>query len=316
MIKSILKILPILILFALQACNDDVFIEDSGIRDLSGRPSSARITLDGNGEEWTALFSRKGLKRICVDHMSGSMDLVYYGADGIVDKDCPPSDLEAILYDTPLRYFSINFSEKMIYIRCYFNTLSETSFTLALEYDDGKKTSIDVTITPGEPYRFIMDVLSGSEIIEENVEQMTHRTIFANNTSISQKLEVYPYRDSYCSDVVIPADEWAEGIVLNDMRMPTFSGKEWMWYHYDDICLGTTRTFAPELYDDEKFVVEVPANTVATVTYTLHYSRYIHEGYVMLYNPIDDHTIEEDVCWNSVYPVDYDYTVEFESVSE
>ena len=78
---------------------------------------------------------------------------------------------------------------------------------------------------------------SGSLKLEEDFSQSVHATSMTNNSSITQKLELNPFLDSKCSDMVMPADNWASGATV-DIPMLTYDGSEWTWKEYKDIELG------------------------------------------------------------------------------
>ena len=61
-------LLTLLIASIASSCNSDIFIERENLPDITD------ITLDGNGEQWSSAFSRKGLTRIHVDSYATSYD--------------------------------------------------------------------------------------------------------------------------------------------------------------------------------------------------------------------------------------------------
>lgn len=307
--RNVSYLLTLLIALIVSSCNNDIFIESEDLPDITD------IALDGNGDRWSSSFSRKGLSRIYVNRYSSSDDFRYFTYYGIkggeVDADCPASELESIVYHTPLLEYSIGLNGSMIYISCQYNILSETTVMIDLEYDYGMTKTIKVTFTEGERIQLISWPPDGKVTLDEDFEKVTYRRSLTNNGSITQKLEITPFLDSRCSDLVMPEDSWAYGLILN-LPMPTFTGKEWVWHEYADIRLGERRTFSPITYFDDKVVVDVPANTKAMVTYTLNYSRLTQKGYLRFYNPVEKYDFEEEVTWTSIYATSYEYTVDYE----
>lgn len=291
------------------SCNNEVFIASDEL------PEVKNICLDGNGDQWSSVFSRKGLTRISINVENSSYDsgyLKYYGANGkVVDSSCPPSELTEIDYETPLRYFSIGFADRMIYINSHYNISSETTVRLCLEYDYGIIKTINITLKEGKQVEMMFWNPEGEPTIEDNFEKIPHKTSLVNNSSITQKLNVDPFGESSCSDLAMPADSWAMGLVF-DMPMPTFNGYEWVWQESESICLGQRKTFSPTIYGHDTLTVEVPPYTTATVTYTINYSRYTHEGSIQLYNPVLEIPFYEEMVCTAVYATSYDFTIDYE----
>jgi len=144
------------------------------------------------------------------------------------------------------------------------------------------------------------------------VAERTYTESFTNRGPIPQRMVIMPYRSSQCSDVAMPAEQWARKLIV-DMPMLVYSGHEWQLQDFTDICLGDLRTFAPEEYMDEKFFVEVPPGVKATVTWTLHYTRASQQGHLDFYNAVtESYTSDVRFECTALYPTSYDYTVSYE----
>lgn len=307
--KSALCLTATLIVLFAPGCNDDIFVDADDLPDFTD------LSIDGDGGEWSSAFSRKGLTRISVnDHSSNIISeyYTYYGLNGgVVGPDCPLSELGSIVYENPLKFFSIGFRGDMIYITSHYNASRASQIRLRLSYDYGATKDINVTFTEGEPLSLRAWELSGDLNLEENFREESRSTSFTNGTSLSQKFEIRPFLDSRCNDVAMPADPWARGLDMK-LPMPAFNGNDWEWREYDNIRLGESRHFSPAWAMGEKLTVDVPAGAKAKVTYTFHYTRVTQSGYLFLYNKAADQTFKEDVNWTSIYATSYDYTVEYE----
>jgi len=298
------------VLFSLliSGCNNDIFIENSDL------PAHTTIAIYGDGGGWSSPFSRDGLTRIYIDYAPDEIKYVtYYSVDGgIAEADCQPSRLQSIVYETPVLYYSIGFAGDMVYFYSDYNVSETVSFRLCFDYDYGVSKYIDVTIREGERMQQVSGWnLSGSMIIKENHDKTTHITSLTNNSKLVQKLEILPFSESVCCDVVSPADQWAKMLTLT-IPMLTFDGQDWVWVENDDIRLGMRRNFVPTRYLNKKITVEVPPETKATVTYTLYYALACQKGVLHLFNPVVGQDFEEEVTWSSIYATHYDYTVKYE----
>ncbi|MDE6340980.1 MAG: hypothetical protein K2K93_01555 [Muribaculaceae bacterium] len=308
MIRTLLNLSWIVsIVLLVSACNDSIFVDDTDL------PDDTHVLLEGDGGEWSAAYSRHGLKRILFDYSYGYDEyLTYYDVnENPVEADIDPSQLKSIVYENPLRHYSIVFDGDMIYITSHYNASFADSFDLRLVYDSGTTKSINVQVEQGAQVERGFWQPSGDLKINENIEHETHRSSLTNNSSLVQKLEIMPYLDARCSDVANPAGQWALGLNLT-MPMLSYHNDEWVWILYDDIRLGHKRIFVSSWSADDKIVVEVPPHKKAIVTYTLNYSLATEAGKVQFHFPNDDRYYEEEVTWISIYATGYDYKVEYE----
>lgn len=299
---------------ATAACNGDIFTDRNEL------PDFADITVEGDGGEWSAPIERDGLLRIYIDYSESVKPYVhYYDTDGNpADASCPASDLGSIVFENPVTFYSIGLHEEMLYVTSNYNAAGADNVTLHLEYDSGVTKLIHLTITQGEPLQLSFCIYDGEIVTEENVAEQTHTERFTNRGPIPQRMEIMPYRASQCSDVAMPAEQWARKLTV-DMPMLVYVpalvnfGYEWQLQDFTDICLGDLRTFTPEEYMDEKFFVEVPPGVKATVTWTLHYTRASQQGRLDFYNAVtDSYTSDVRFECTVLYPTSYDYTVSYE----
>ena len=306
--KTMAYIGALLAVVIISSCNSELFIDDIDLPDVSD------VTIEGDGGEWSTAFSRKGLSRIRIDYSSHDKEYVrYFSVEGPeVDADCPASELGSIVYENPKTFYSIGFVGEMMYLTSHYNASDYDMFTIYMDYDYGVTKSINVTLTEGEKLQLVTWIPTGNMRIEENISKsVTYTTSLTNNSSLTQKLETYPLLDSRCSDMVMPSEYWANGIVV-DLPIPTFNGIDWEWREYKDVRLGERRDFSPNQSLNHKISVEVPAYSKAKISYTLNYSRATQEGFISLSNPVDDRSCETPVTWTSVYATSYEYAVEYE----
>lgn len=289
------------------SCNNDIFTDDSDL------PQITDITIEGEGGQWSSPFSRKGLAQIQIDYSSNDKKYVrYYNSQGNeVNSDCPASELGSIVYDNPRTWYSIGFLGEMIYINSIYNASRYAAFSIRLDYEYGDTKYINVTVTEGGKLSVVFWETSGSLKLEEDFSQSVHATSMTNNSSITQKLELNPFLDSKCSDMVMPADNWASGATV-DIPMLTYDGSEWTWKEYKDIELGKRRDFTPSCYWDNKIVVEVPPYKKAKVSYKLNYTRATQDGVIIFSNSVAEQNYDVPATWTSVYATSYEYSVEYE----
>lgn len=287
------------------ACNDDVFIENTDL------PEYSEITISGDDGYWSRAYNRKGLERIYFSFSEGKKEYVrYFDVKGDeVDSNCPASELRNILYEDPFQYYDIGFHGDMIYVNTYYNSTRKDNYlTLLFEYDYGLTKEISINITPGEPY-WLFPNYEGEMVLEENIDELSFRQSFVNKGHVPQRMEVYPYRSSRCSAIVTMERDWSKGLVV-DMALPTFDGSEWILREYSEVALGEYQSFDFPDNTSEKISVEVPANSKCTVTYTLHYTRAVQKGFMLVHT--SGFQMEEEFTCTSVYPTNYDYTVSYE----
>lgn len=305
--KNLTYIIALLAVVINTSCNSDLFIDDIDL------PYMTEVTIEGDGGQWSTSLSRKGLSNISIDYSANDSEYVrYYGMDGSeVDVDCPASDLGNIVYENPKTYYSVGFLGDMIYITSYYNATSFESFTIRFDYDYGVTKYINVTLTEGEKLQQRSWNPNGDLKLEENIHTSTHTITMNNKSSLTQKIIIYPFRDSRCSDIVMPSDYWAEGLVV-DLPMLAYNGKNWEWQEYKDITLGKRRDFTLEQTFGNEITVEVPAYTTVKVSLRLNYTRATEEGTISFFNSVDKRDFETPVTWKSVYATSYEYKVEYE----
>lgn len=296
------------LLLAATGCNDDIFVDSAEL------PEYTDISIEGDGGQWSAPFSRDHLEKISIDYGANEKEYVtYYDVDGrTTTAACPAADLGSIVFENPIKYYSIGFEGEMMYVDSYYNaSLYADNITIYLGYDYGVTKCVHVTFTQGRPLQLVFAQYDGEAVLEEVSRQTVNTTSLANNSSVAQHMEIMPYLLSQCTDVVNPAGNWAKGIVT-DMPMLTYSGTQWELAEYKDIRLGETRRFSPSQYFAEKFTVDVPPHTKATVRCALHYTRATQSGTLLFYNSVTDCQAEERFTCTSVYATSFEYTVDYE----
>ncbi len=307
-ILKISKILTLLITFVLTACNNDIFI------DAEPLPDTTEITLEGDGGSWSTTIPRDGLKKITMynPYRDTKGYLTYYDhKDNKVNPDCPVSELGAIIFENPAQHYIISFYGKKLSINSYYNCYPKDYIVLLLEYDYGGTKKIHITFTEGKQLNFFC-FPEGEMTVEDNIEEISHRTSFSNNSSLTQKFEIYPYINCNCSYEVIPDESWLNKMAIDNMPIPTYTGKVWILEDYELIYLGDRKTFSPMEYVYDKITVDVPPYTKATVNYTLHYSRASQTGKFFITNVVADQQFEIGFKATSIYATRYDFTVDYE----
>lgn len=307
--KRILSILALGIAAMLMpACNGDIFIDGDELPDVT------TLVIEGDGGQWSSAFSRKGLASIYCESNDKAY-LTYYGINGgVVDADCPPSELKSIVYQSPVKFYEIGFEGDMAYFTSHYNaSFDDNVLLLRFVYDYGAVKTIHIALTAGERLHLVGWTLSGAMDLEENFHKTTYKESFTNNGPLAQKLELMPFLRSYCSGEAIPSDTWAYGLAL-DMPMPeyNFDGEEWEWREDEYVRLGYVTGNLTPRYFGHKLIIDVPAGATAKLSCTLNYTRAIQKGTLQFYNATADVYFETAVTWASVYPVSYDYEVEYE----
>ncbi len=306
--RSISYLLTLLIAFVLTSCNNDIFI------DAEPLPDTTEITLEGDGGSWSTTIPRDGLKKITMYNLYRDTKgyLTYYDhKDNKVNPDCPVSELGAIIFENPAQHYIISFYGKKLSINSYYNCYPKDYIVLLLEYDYGGTKKIHITFTEGKQLDFFC-VPEGEMTVEDNFEEISHRTAFTNNSSLTQKFEIYPYINCNCSYEVIPEYSWSKKMLIDNMAIPTYTGKEWLLVDHKTIYLGDRFSFSPSRYIYDKITVDVPPYTKATVNYTLHYSRAYETGKFIITNVVAERQFEMSYKTTSIYATKYDYTVEYE----
>lgn len=305
--KQLINILLSISAIVFTGCNNDIFIESSQL------PDETHITLDGNGDGWSVPLPRHGLKRVYIDGVpDADKYLKYYNIkSGLTDSYCPPEELYDIIFENPVKYYSVTLSGNMLYISCGYNVSDVDNVTLRLEYDYGVTKVIHFTLTTGGKMELLFPWYDEEPVIEENFEEIIHVDRFTNNSSLTQQLEIMPYMQSQCSHVVNPEESWANGLSVN-MPLLSYSGKQWEFREFEDIRLGNREIFSPSDYFSDKITIEVPPYTKATVTYAIRYSRATQHGHLEFYNSVSEHEWKADFSSTSIYATSCDYSVSYE----
>ncbi len=307
-IRYIGEILSLLMGVVLVGCNDEVFI------DAEPLPDSSEITIEGDGGSWSTIIPRDGLIKVSMSNPYRDTKgyVTYYDKNSDpVAPDCPISDLAGIEFENPAQRYHISLWGKKLEINSYYNSYPPDVIILTLEYDYGTTKEIRINFTEGKPLEFF-PWYEGEMTVEENIEEFTHRTSFTNNSSLTQKFEVYPYINCNCSHEVIPAEPWANKFKIDSMALPCFTGDWWELSEMPDIYLGDRKVFSPSRYVHEHITVDVPPYKKAVVYYTLHYSRASQLGKFFIYNEVEDRQFELGFTSKATYATHYEYTVEIE----
>lgn len=292
----------------LSGCNGDIFVDSEVLPEIS------KITIEGDGGEWSTPISRKGLVRmyIKVDYDEEKYVNYFDVNNKITDETCPASDLENIIYENPIRYYSISFYGDMLYISSWYNAAEEKHFGVYLEYDYGVK-QIDVTVSKGTPLQFLYQIPTSQEIeVEEDIETISHSISFSNGSSITQFFNVYPYAETSATCMIKTDAEWANGL-MSEQLVPIYHF-EWMWTNMTDCVIGKSFSFLPEQLLDFYFIISVQPGQKATVNYDMHYSKATDASTLVYYNTVSDVQYEVPVETTCVCPSVYDHKVIFEDL--
>lgn len=306
--KKISCLLTQLIALIVSSCNDDIFIDERTL------PDSLEISIEGDGGYWSTYIPRDGLINISMYNPYRDTDgyLTYQDVKGnSVAPDCPVSDLGAIIFESPAQHYVISFYGRKLDIKSYYNSYPSDMIVLVLEYDYGMTNEVRISFTEGKPLYFLCRY-EGEMTIENNVEEIAHRTSFENNSSLTQKFVVYPFINCNCSYEVMPDENWAIKYQIDEMPVPAYSGKRWELMAHYGISLGDRSAFSPSGYIYENITVDVPPYTKASVNYNLYYSRASQKGLFIIKNVVADREFEMGFNSTATYATRYDFTVDYE----
>ncbi len=307
-VKQTTMIMSMLVALLLSGCNNDIFV------DAQPLPENSEITIEGDGGSWSTIIPRDGLTSIKMYNPYRNIDgyVTYYDTkSNAIVPDCPVAELGAIVLENPAQHYAISFYGRKLSINSYYNSYPKDYIILLLEYDYSGTKEIRITFTEGKPLDFFI-MPEGEMTIEKDIEEFSHRSAYTNNSSLTQKFEIYPFINCNCSYEVIPDESWANKYDVNDMVIPTFTGEKWELQGKYQVSLGDRRTFSPAGYVYDKITVDVPPYKKAIVNYTLHYSRASQAGKFYIYNVVEDQQFEMGFKSTSIYATRYDYTVDYE----
>lgn len=300
-------ILSLCVLTLFGGCNSDIFLDEDDL------PANTSVTLEGDGGEWSSRFFRKGLTGIdLISGISWSNYLRFYDSDGKpVDSDCPLSKLGSIVYDTPLRYYSIGFTKDRIYLRSDYNASGNDEIVLVLKYDNEPDKYIRINITAGKPLQCLRTQFTGQLQLEDNFDKIIKTETFTNNGPVEQRLDIRPYVSVKAELTVRPMNSWANYLDVG-MSLPYFNGKDWIYKDLSGIVLGGQQYFLPSELRDESFSVTVPAGAKAIVRWDVNFTRATQGGILHFYNETSGLYSEASFSCVALYPVSYNYTVTYE----
>lgn len=287
-------------------CNSDIFIDEVQL------PYETTVDVEGDGGEWMMAIPTTSLRRLVVDYSENALEYVrYYDVNGnVTTAECPFSDLESIVYESPVAWYSIGVKGNMLYVNNYYNVLPFPIFKqIRLEYDQVWKY-INVDFLNGTPLELISVRYDDNISVKDDVKQESYRRGLVNNSDLTQKLEIMPYIDSQSSEKIIPVDNWGYELVF-DMPVLYYDGKEWLLRESKDVRIGSERIFSLR-YLDEKIEVEVPPHKKVSVSYRLHYSEATDHGVITLKNPVTGRQDDLEFLCKSIYPTSYEISTSYE----
>ena len=296
-----------LLWLVVSSCNNEVFIDRVDL------PDEVEVTIEGDGGQWSASISRKGLERIYV--IASEKDeqyLSYFTQSGTVtDSNVPAKDFGTVFFDNPAEYFSIGLVGDFLYIYSKFNAYPEAkNIILNLEYDYGLTKHIYLTFLPGKQLGCV--ALYGQEYkIKENIETITFKNSFTNGSSLTQYWDIYPFDTSSWILQVETGQDWANGLPVK-MELPAYYGSEWILTREKEITIGNIERERYPFYDNVKITVEIPPYEKATVTYAVNYSEINRTGILDFHNEVSEYSFEESFTCSVISPTSYEYSVSFE----
>lgn len=289
----------------LAGCNSDIFMEDPGVPEKD-------IAIAGDGGQWTCVIPTAGLRGIFVDYPEQEKQYVQCrDENGYHVAPDSGGRIVEIFYYNPLTSYTISLSEQMIYVWSEFSSVT-CSFTIRLNYEDGMKGFIHVTIQAGEPLKFLYEMREGDlEIASEPTQTVFSRSL-TNNTSLPQTLEVRPYEMSDAFVRVTPSERWARDLTA-DLGVPYFNGTEWNFAYRHDVILGQIYEFTPEEPYTERIVsIEVPAGKKALVKCAVSYERVRQKAVLKFSSKTQGCDWDAECEMVARYPVSYEYEVHYE----
>lgn len=305
--KGIFKYLPLLATLLFAGCNNDIFMDDPGI------PQISDVSVKGDDGVWSCAIPVIDLQGIFVNYPSQEKQYVQFiSSDRTQIPDASPGDPVAeILYYSPLSSYSISLSDSMLYIQSYYSSVT-SGFTITLYYSNGLTGYIHVTLQQGEPLVFLYEERTGDlEIATEPAPTVFSQTL-VNNTSLSQTLTIQPFKNSESFFRVTPSERWAQDMTV-DIGVPAFDGKDWFFSYRHDVVLGRIYDFIPEeLYTEQTLTVEVPPQKKASVRVSVTYQRARQNARMIFHNNFTKLNWEAECEMVARYPVSYEYEVHFE----
>lgn len=263
--RSIYSVCTIPLLLFFSGCNSDLFVD--AIPDMV-----SEITLSGNVDSYVVKIPRKGLQGVSfgnnLDYLASE---VYYDLSGEeIYSFSSIDEISKVVYLSPRFQIEFVISGDEVKIIAWDNTFDEVlKVDISLRYGYESKV-MTVNVAPGDPARIdhlgydILRPVSGFRT-EQGMRQR-----FTNNSSLTQHLIVYPYKDSKSKITFTPEDSWQYGI-RGIVSVPIYKDGEWVETASSqlDVMLGTTESFYSENINvDEEVIIDVsPNSTVAVDTY-------------------------------------------------
>lgn len=309
-------------LLTLGGCNDDIFVSREGL------PNYTYVSLDGDGGEWSAINSRKGLTRVTLNiPYDERRYLRYWNIYGKpTDENCPASELESIEYDNPMRYFSISFTPDMLYTYSRYNAGEAKEVSLILEYygDTTSSGSAESTRSGSITKEVVLNISAGEQLqpangfykgemeLEEDFEVLKHRVRFVNNSSLTQVFDVYPYEDVRCQVEVSTKQLWANGQVV-EIPFPAYDmWGDWTHMWKDDVVIGESFIVETPDYQDGYRRLQVEANKTAVIEFEIHITKATQGGTVSFYNPTVNEWADVDYTTVTHFPTSYTFNAYYE----
>ena len=296
------------VLLICAGCNNDIFVDDP-VPD-----EGMKATVEGDGGEAVFSIPTKDLCLVDVDVFSEQkINLHYYNAAGeAIGHDAPVHELSKIVFASDFLNYEVllNWAKQQLTFKSICNPWSSHyNYSIRLEYTYGIRF-IKVTILPGKPLELehvdYFDDLEINDIGDIHSEKST----FHNQGSIPQVFEVWPYLNELASILVEPRpnSRWLYGESL-DMPVPMYEGGEWVLKKKSGIRGGIKYTYeGPDRFT--KVAVDVPANSSATVTTYVKYSKAVGRGVITYRNVITGLIIPAEFEVTSFYPTGHEINVE------
>lgn len=304
------KLLTVFILFIsmilVSGCNHDVFIDGPEF------PNELDVTIMGDHGNWSRQISLTSLRHISLSGSYGSSEyLTYYDKkDNISESDIPASELDKIVYDSPLATYSITLHDGVLGLNSLCNASNgPIKFTVCLEYDYVTKY-IHLEIEKGTPLE-ILDVVYDNNISwEENIKTETHSASFTNNGPILQYFNFKPFSNSVAVVRIVPIENWLDGFCV-DMPVLTYSGLNWIFSYTEGMIIGEDKRIN-SINDSDMYTFEVPANEKLIVSCSLSYTRASDHGIIKLQNSVTGQQYDVEFFCESEYPVNHEIKISYE----
>ncbi len=267
--------LYIIALLILQACNNDIFINEDET------PSNISVSVEGDYGEAMVPLHTKNLKSLHFDGLETSSNLVYYDSGGNeISKDSPFNMISRIIYESKWCNYEISVGKDGLRIKTYGNS-SGYPWNIAIRLEYTYTVSfINIQIECGKDAE-IVGITYEEEIHQKGVSYDAHYPTYINKNDNEWTVWIGAMYISYKVD---PEYDWANYRNVT-MRLPEYHGSCWMYGPERDIRLEASESLLMDNPPERVPVVIAPGTTVRIKNIVTYQDAYA-EGVVTFRNPV------------------------------